>query len=55
MVRWEIQGRGDEGEKKWDNCNRIINKICFKKIKSCVVWSVDSAPDRESKGHGFDS
>ena len=21
---------GDKGEKKWDNCNSIINKICFK-------------------------
>ena len=25
-ARW----RGNKGEKKWDNCNSIINKIYFK-------------------------
>ena len=28
---WRVQGRGGiKGRKKWDNCNRIINKIYLK-------------------------
>ena len=29
------KGTGERGEreKNWDNCNRIINKIYFKKVK----------------------
>ena len=26
-----VHGRGDKGEKKWDNWNGIINKIYLKK------------------------
>ena len=38
-LRWGNDGRRgvymeeNEGEKKWDNCNSIINKIYFKKEK----------------------
>ena len=37
-LRWRnaagggMQGGGDKGEKKWNNCNSIINKIYSKKI-----------------------
>ena len=28
---------GHKGEKKWDNCNSIINKIYFKKIEEALT------------------
>ena len=30
------RAEGDKGEKKWDNCSSIINKIYFKKEKKVV-------------------
>ena len=38
LVRGGMQGRGEKGEKKWDNCNSIINKIYLKMKKkgSCL-------------------
>ena len=32
----EFKVEGDEGEKKWDNCNSIINKMYLKKTKMKV-------------------
>ena len=30
--RGRVQGiKGKKGKKKWDNCNSIINKMCFVK------------------------
>ena len=30
-------GRGSRGEKNWDNCNSIINKVYFNK-KNCTQF-----------------
>ena len=30
-IRWRKGGEGDKGEKKWEDCNSIINKIYIKK------------------------
>ena len=30
LVGGGVQGKGDKGKKKWDNCNSIINKIYLK-------------------------
>ena len=27
LVGGDVEGGGNKGEKKWDNCNSIINKI----------------------------
>ena len=34
MVGDAYRAEGNKGEKKWDNCNSIINKIYLKNIKS---------------------
>ena len=34
MVGDAYRAEGNKGEKKWDNCNSIINKIHLKNIKS---------------------
>ena len=33
LVGEGCRAEGEKGEKKWDGCNSIINKIYFKKIK----------------------
>ena len=32
------RAEGNRGKKKWDNCNHVINKIYFKKIKKMNQW-----------------
>ena len=31
--KWQSRMEGDKEEKKWDNCNSIINKIYLKRTK----------------------
>ena len=31
LVGGDVEGGGNKGEKKWDNCNSIIHKIYVKK------------------------
>ena len=44
LVGRSVQGGGEQGKKKWDNCNSIINKIYFKnkeKRKKEVKYIMD--------------
>ena len=36
MVGGGCRAEGNKGEKKWDNCNSIINKIYFLKANNLV-------------------
>ena len=37
LVGGGYRAEGHKGEKKWDNCNSIINKIYFKKIEEALT------------------
>ena len=42
LVGGGCRAEGNKGEKKWDNCNIIINKIYFleKKNVSFILWKI---------------